>query len=62
MRERLLELYFNYFNTRDLSFHWLCYFFLFCTGKTDVTAQMMFTVKNFYDKVEASYEFTYTEN
>lgn len=24
--------------------------------------QMMFTVKNFYDKVEASYEFTYTEN
>lgn len=24
--------------------------------------QMMFTVKNFYDEVEASYEFTYTEN
>ncbi|RMB99014.1 hypothetical protein DUI87_24560 [Hirundo rustica rustica] len=24
--------------------------------------QMMFTVKNFYDKVEASYEFTYTAN
>lgn len=24
--------------------------------------QMMFTAKNFYGKVEASYEFTYTEN
>lgn len=24
--------------------------------------QMMFTVKNFYDEVEASYGFTYTEN
>lgn len=32
-------------------------FSFFAQGK-----QMMFTVKNFYDKVEASYEFTYTEN
>lgn len=31
--------------------------FLFAQGK-----HTMFTVKNFYDKVEASYEFTYTEN
>lgn len=34
----------------------------FLHREKDVSAQMMFTVKNFYDKVEASYKFTYTEN
>lgn len=53
---KTVQAIFKWFDTRELSFHRLYYLFS-AQGK-----QMMFTVKNFYDKVEASYEFTYTEN
>lgn len=57
MRERLFKLNFYNFHTR--------HFILLLTILSPsffAQGKLMFTVKNFYDKVEASYEFTYTEN
>lgn len=55
MRESLAQAVLKQFNTRDLFIHRLYYLFLFYTGKTD---DVYCEKKNFYDKVEASKEFT----
>lgn len=57
MRERLFKLYLNNVTPGIYPFVDCIIPFFSAQGK-----QIMFTVKNFYDKVEASYEFTYTEN
>lgn len=57
MRERLFKLYLNNVTQGTYPFVDCIIPFFPAQGK-----QIMFTVKNFYGKVEASYKFAYTEN